>query len=288
MVPCPPAPSAATMATAPEPGRLPDLSSDHPLRPEETAAFLRDGHVRVRGLAAPREVEAYRPAIRGVLDALAARHETQGRIDDYNDLFTQVTNAWRLDESTRRFVFARRFARVAARLLGVRGVRLYHDQALFKEPGGRPTPWHRDQFYWPLDTNDTVTMWMALVDVSREMGPMTFASGSHRAGDVPGLPIGAESDEVLAAYVAAKGFPLAGEALAAGDATFHAGRTLHSAGPNLSAGRREVMTVIYFADGARLRAPENPFQEADARVFLPGVTPGSPAASDLNPLLYAE
>jgi ectoine hydroxylase-related dioxygenase (phytanoyl-CoA dioxygenase family) len=269
-------------------GRLPDLSSDHPLRPEETEAFLRDGHVSVRGLASRAEVEAYRPAIRGALDAVAARHETQGRIDDYNDLFTQVTNAWRLDDSVRRFVFARRFARVAARLLGVRGVRLYHDQALFKEPGGRPTPWHRDQFYWPLDTNDTVTMWMALVDVSPEMGPMTFASGSHRAGDVPGLPIGAESEAILAAYVAAKGFLLAGEALAAGDATFHSGRTLHSAGANHSAARREVMTVIYFADGARLRAPENAFQEADARVFLPGVIPGSPAASDLNPLLYAE
>jgi ectoine hydroxylase-related dioxygenase (phytanoyl-CoA dioxygenase family) len=276
------------MATADDTGRLPDLSSDHALRPEETAAFLRDGHVRVRGLAAREEVEAYRPAIREVLDAVAAGHETQGRIDDYNDLFTQVTNAWRLDERVRRFVFARRFARVAAGLLGVRGVRLYHDQALFKEPGGRPTPWHRDQFYWPLDTGDTITMWMALVDVSVEMGPMTFASGSHRAGDVPGLPIGAEADEVLARYVAAKGFPLSGEALGAGDATFHSGRTLHSARPNLSSARREVMTVIYFADGARLRAAENPFQEADARVFLPGLEPGDPAASDLNPLLWRE
>jgi hypothetical protein len=48
------------------------------------------------------------------------------------------------------------------------------------------------------------------------------------------------------------------------------------------------MTVIYFADGARLRPPGNPFQEADARVFLPGVKPGELAASELNPLLYRE
>jgi len=244
--------------------------------------------VRVRGLASRDEVEGYQPAIRAVLEAVAARGDPQGRIDDYNRLFTQVTNAWRLDEGVRRFVCARRFARVAARLMGVRGVRLYHDQALFKEPGGQSTPWHRDQYYWPLDTDDTVTMWMALVDVTLEMGSMTFASGSHRAGDVPGLPIGAESAAIIAGYVAAKGFPLAGAALAAGDATFHAGRTLHCAGPNLSAQRREVMTVIYFADGARLRAPENANQEADARVFLPGVRPGELAASELNPLLYSE
>jgi ectoine hydroxylase-related dioxygenase (phytanoyl-CoA dioxygenase family) len=273
------------MATARDPAPLPDLSSEYALAEDAVATFRRDGHVRLHALAGRAEVEAYRPAIAEVVDAVAARRDTQGRIDDYNSLFTQVTNAWRLSEPVRRFVCARRFARVAARLLGVRGVRLYHDQALFKEPGGQATPWHRDQYYWPLDTDRTVTMWMALVDVSLEMGPMTFASGSHGAKDVPMLPISAEADAALARYVAARGFPIAGEALRAGDATFHSGRTLHSARPNRSAARREVMTVIYFADGARLRVPDNPFQEADARVFLPGVKPGEPAASELNPLL---
>jgi len=276
------------MATARDPAPLPDLSSDYALPEEAVAAFRRDGHVRLSALAARAEVDAYRPAIAEVVDAVAARHDTQGRIDDYNSLFTQVTNAWRLSEPARRFVCACRFARVAARLLGVRGVRLYHDQALFKEPGGQATPWHRDQYYWPLDTAHTVTMWMALVDVSLAMGPMTFASGSHDAQDVPALPISAEADATLAGYVAARGFPITGEALRAGDATFHSGRTLHSARPNLSGARREVMTVIYFAEGARLHAPGNSFQVADARVFLPGVKPGEPAASELNPLLYSE
>lgn len=276
------------MATVRDPDLLPDLSAAHGLPADAGAAFRRDGHVRIEGLATRDEVDAYRPAIAAVVDAVAARGDRQGRIDDYNSLFTQVTNAWRLGEAVRRFVCAERFAGVAARLLGVRGVRLYHDQALFKEPGGRPTPWHRDQFYWPLDTADTVTMWMALVDVTPEMGPMTFASGSHRAADVPGLPISAEADAALEAYVAARRFALVAGPLRAGDATFHSGRTLHSARPNLSAVRREVMTVIYYADGARMRAPENAFQEADARAFLPGVEPGDLAASPLNPVLFRE
>ena len=58
----------------------------------------------------------------------------------------------------------------AAHLLGVDGVRLSHDQALFKEPGGGRTPWHQDQCYWPLDTDKTITMWMPLVDVPGEVG----------------------------------------------------------------------------------------------------------------------
>lgn len=39
-------------------------------------------------------------------------------------------------EIIQRFVMARRFAKVAAELMGVDGVRIYHDQALFKEPSG--------------------------------------------------------------------------------------------------------------------------------------------------------
>jgi ectoine hydroxylase-related dioxygenase (phytanoyl-CoA dioxygenase family) len=83
-------------------------------------------------------------------------------------------------------VLSKRFARVAATLLDVESVRLYHDQALCKEPGGGRTPWHQDQYYWPLDTDRTITLWMPVVDVPADVGSMTFASGSHRLGDLRG------------------------------------------------------------------------------------------------------
>ena len=73
---------------------------------------------------------------------------------------------------------SRRFARPPP-TLGVEGVRLYHDQGLVKEPGGGDTPWHQDRYYWPLDTERTVTLWMPLVDVPAEIGTMTFARGTH-------------------------------------------------------------------------------------------------------------
>ncbi len=43
--------------------------------------------------------------------------------------------------------------------------------------------------------------------------------------------------------------------MSAGDATFHAGWTLHGAPPNLTGTLRSVMTVIYFADGLRAVEP---------------------------------
>ena len=44
----------------------------------------------------------------------------------------------------------------------VEGVRLYHDQALNKEPGGGYTPWHCDAYYWPVQSDKIVTAWVPL------------------------------------------------------------------------------------------------------------------------------
>src|SRR5262249_3730565 len=173
--------------------------------------------------------------------------------DTYGKAFLQIMNLWRRDEMVKQFVFARKFAQLAADLLGVEKVRLYHDQALFKEPGGGHTPWHQDQYYWPLDTDKTITMWMPLVDIDEKMGMITFASGSHKFGAVSNIEISDKSEEVYNNYIAKKRFSVTrADSMKAGDATFHAGWTMHSAGANQSANAREVMTIIYFVDEAKV------------------------------------
>ena len=204
--------------------------------------------------------------------------DAQGRIDDYSKLFTQVTNVWRIDDDARAIVFDPRFARVAAELLGVESVRLYHDQALFKPAGAARTPWHQDRYYWPLDTDRTVTMWLPLHDVDEAMGPIAFATGSHRDRIDLAISEGATIDE--------RRWSIARCPIRAGDATFHLGATLHSAGPNHSTRTREVLTVIYFAAGTKVATPSNPNQEVDREVFLPGTKPGDEAATELNPVLW--
>ena len=71
--------------------------------------------------------------------------------------------------------------------------------------------------------------------------------------------------------------------MAAGSASFHLGWTLHRANPNLTALDRKVMTVIWFADGARAVEPANGGQRFDLALWLPGVRVGEPAASPINP-----
>jgi ectoine hydroxylase-related dioxygenase (phytanoyl-CoA dioxygenase family) len=201
-------------------------------------------------------------------------------------MFTQVTNVWRMNESVRAFVFAKRFARIAAELLGVRGVRLYHDQALIKDPGGKPTPWHQDHYYWPLATEHTVTMWMPLVDCPHEMGTMEFIPGSHTNPAFAEMPISETSQEYFSGIIREQKLTAQHFSLNASDATFHYGKTLHAAPSNTTANRREVLAIIYYADGTRLMQPDNEHRKVDMNVFHPGQKPGDLAASELNPLLW--
>lgn len=264
-----------------------DLSESIELPRECVTEFRRCGHTVVRGLARPEEIATYRPAI---LDA-----GPKGRFDrrpfeerdTYGKAFLQLFNLWTHDERVRAFVFAKRFASVAAGLMGVDGVRLYHDQALFKEPRGGITPWHQDHFYWPLDTPHTITMWMPLVEVTEEMGPMRFASGSHKLGNLGDFAIGDASEDAFGRIVESKGLPVTSYgSLAPGDATFHDGWTLHSAPGNSTDVMREVMTIIYYADGTRVGPLDHPSRALDAAIWLGGAKAGELAAGPLNPVLY--
>ena len=118
--------------------------------------------------------------------------------------FTQRVNLWRLDPTVRAVVLSRRLGSVAGQLLAAGRVRLYHDQALVKEPGGGPTPWHQDQVYWPLDASGALTIWIALGRVDKTMGPLRFARGSQLRVQL-GVPHLKEPDQRTRAQMAARG-----------------------------------------------------------------------------------
>jgi ectoine hydroxylase-related dioxygenase (phytanoyl-CoA dioxygenase family) len=262
---------------------LNDFITPDPLQAEQ---FQNNGHTLVKGLLKPNEVPAYRDAINKAAYTFNAEKRALAERDTYGRAFLQIMNLWEVDEKVRQFTLAKRFANVAADLLGVQQVRLYHDQALYKESGGGFTPWHQDQYYWPLSTNNTVTMWMPLIDITEDMGMLTFASGSHKGGFIGNLAISDESEAKIDELIQEKGYPVTRpKTMNAGDASWHYGWTLHSAPGNLSGITREVMTIIYYADGATVTEPKNEHQENDRKRWLNGIAPGNPAASDLNPLI---
>ncbi len=205
--------------------------------------------------------------------------------DTYHKAFLQVTNLWRTNDVAREFVFGKRLASIAAQLLGVERVRLYHDQALYKEAGGGITPWHADQFYWPLSSDRTITAWVPLQETPLEMGPLAFAAGSHRMTFGRDLEISDESERSLRKALESGRFRDVERPFALGDVSFHSGWTFHHTGANRSAQPRAAMTVIYMADGIRLTQPARRQHVLDWEAFMPGVQPGEVVDSPLNPVL---
>ena len=250
----------------------------------ERAELERDGQVTVRGLLAPEEVARFRGLVNAALPT-AFKVELPPGNETYQAAFDQYMNLWRSDAAVAEITLHPELAQAAAALLGVDAVRVYHDQALFKVAGGGHTPWHQDQWYWPLDTDRTITMWLPLHDVDPEMGDLEFAVGTHR-GPIGDEAISDEADAFYDRYLAEADIARKSTGpMRAGDASFHLGWTLHRANPNLTAHDREVMTVIWFADGARVIEPTNDGQTLDRLIWLRNTEPGELAASDLNPLV---
>ncbi|WP_240421368.1 phytanoyl-CoA dioxygenase family protein [Paenibacillus periandrae] len=263
------------------------LETTSSLSKQQIEDYQEKGHIILRDVAGPDLISKFEPIISKSVRELNRQSKPLEERDTYGKAFIQITNLWQHHEAVRTFVLANRFARIAAELMGVPSVRIYHDQALFKEPGGGHTPWHQDQIYWPLDTDKTITMWMPLVPISEDVGSMTFASGSHELGYINKLVISDESHRTLAGFIDSKGFEkVSYGAMKAGDATFHAGWTLHSAPGNPTDQMRKIMTVIYYADGTRVAEPDSNVRKNDLKNWLPGVQPGELAASTLNPIVY--
>jgi ectoine hydroxylase-related dioxygenase (phytanoyl-CoA dioxygenase family) len=202
----------------------------------------------------------------------------------YEKAFLQIMNLWREDESAKEFVFSKRLAKIAADLMEVEGVRLYHDQALYKEPSGGITPWHADQFYWPLTSPKTITVWIPLQATPMEMGPLAFAEKSQAVEIGRDLEISDESEAIMQQSLTQ--FDLQESPFDLGEVSYHAGWLFHRAGPNVSAKPRKVMTMIYMDKDQRVMQPKNSYQVADWETWLASAPIGSTPDSPLNPVLY--
>lgn len=253
-----------------------------------TERYAREGFVRVPGLLDAETLAYYGEEITRLTLALNTQDKPLAERETYDRAFLQVMNLWRSSEIARRFVFGKRLASVAAQLMGVKGVRLYHDQSLYKEPSGGITPAHADQYYWPLASDRAITAWIPLQPVPLEMGPLEFYTGSHRSELGRDLPISDESEARITAEMEAQGHPIDRAAYALGDISFHSGWTFHRAGPNLSERPRSVMTMIYIDAEMSVAEPVNAMQQADLAQWLPGLKPGDLAASPLNPVLFGD
>ncbi|MCZ6633590.1 MAG: phytanoyl-CoA dioxygenase family protein [bacterium] len=129
-----------------------------------------------------------------------------------------------------------------------------------KEAGSESfVSWHQDLRYWGLDTNDLVTVWVALSPATLESGCMHVLPGSHQ-GDLLPHKDGYEPDNLLT-----RGQEIAVEVdesktvampLQPGEISLHNVRLAHASSPNRSEDRRIGISLHYMPTRTKQMAGE--------------------------------
>ncbi len=272
------------MTTATQPY---DLAKPYQLTPEHIERFREDGFIKLKDVFLAEELAYYSEEItRIVMDLNPRKGIPMEQRNTYAKAFIQVGNLWTKSQIVKQFSFSERLARIATELLGTDGVRMWHDQALYKEPSGGFTPWHVDQQYWPMASDKSVTAWIPLQATPIEMGPLSFAAGSHKKDIAHDMAISDDSEKAIQDAVDGEKLEVVYEPYDLGEVSFHYGWTLHRAGPNTTDKPRAVHTVIYMDRDMKLAEPANDYQRKDWEVWTPSTKVGQVMNDELNPILY--
>src|ERR1700730_17385066 len=112
------------------------LDEAYPLRPENIRFFKEYGYIKLKNVLDKEVLDFYGDIITSLVFSLNKLNKPMEERTTYEKAFLQIMNLWREDGRVKEFVFSKRLAKIASDLMGVSGVRLYHDQALYKEAGG--------------------------------------------------------------------------------------------------------------------------------------------------------
>ena len=119
-----------------------ELDAPFALTPQHIDFYHANGYLKLRQVLSPGLLEHFRRIIHERVAELSRDALPIEQRNTYGKAFLQIMNLWTKSPEVKQFVFGKRLARIAAELMGATGVRIYHDQALYKEAGGGITPWH--------------------------------------------------------------------------------------------------------------------------------------------------
>ncbi|OJJ16130.1 phytanoyl-CoA dioxygenase [marine bacterium AO1-C] len=262
------------------------LDTPYILSPEQITFYQKHRFIKLKQVLPPAVLAYFNEVINTKVQELNTVDTPLGERSTYGQAFLQLFNLWQEDDQIRSLIFGRRIAQIASDLMKTNGVRLYHDQALFKEAGGGITPWHADQYYWPLASDKTITAWIPLQATPLEMGPLEFSAGSHEIVEGRELEISSKSEELIQQRLQVTDFAHIIEPFDAGEISFHSGWVFHRAGANTTSQERKVMTIIYMDKDMVLKEPENENQRNDWNTWCPGAKVGEIIDTPLNPVLF--
>lgn len=265
------------------------------LSPEQIQSYQQNGFVVIEDFLSAEELQHWRSTVMNAIKQRAGQKmpgknvkigEDDGINEDaayYSKVFDQLLNLWQTDEGMKELMCDERIGKMAADLAGVDGIRIWHDQALFKRPWANPTAWHLDTPFWSFTDRKALSIWIALDDATLENGCLYFIPGSFHETTFENKGIGKNMDSMFEVYPQFLKANSIAAPMKAGNCSFHNGLTIHGAGANMTSGYRRAMTCAYMPDHNIFNGQANILPDK----YLHTLTIGDTLDNDIqNPLIY--
>jgi phytanoyl-CoA hydroxylase len=262
---------------------------------EEIEKYRRDGFVVIDDFLNQEELETWRL---NVVEAVEERRNApkpkpgepwlinEGNADEYyNEVFLQCIKLADTHAGVRKIMLDPKLGELAARLAGIDGIRIWHDQALFKPPFGNPTGWHLDNPYWSFYSRDAISLWVALDDATLGNGCLWYTPGSQKTARFENAGIGNNMADLFKVYPEWRSIDPVPTPCRAGAAVFHNGLVAHGAGANMTNKARRAMTCAYMPEGSTFNGQQNILPSS----YFNSLTLGQVLVDDeMHPLVWRE
>ena len=238
----------------------------------QIAAYRDNGFLVVADFLSPDELAHWKKSTQTAVDERLALPQTEllpnlpvntalsNQADPdsyYAQIFTQCLKLADTNTDVHDFIYDPRLGKVVADLAGVDGIRLWHDQALFKPAYGNPTGWHLDNPRWSFYSRDSLSIWVALDDATYQNGCMYYVPGTHKTARYEDAALGKNLSDLFKIYPEWRAIEPVACPAKAGTAIFHNGLTAHAAGANMTNKPRRAMTCAFMPDGATFNGRRN-------------------------------
>ena len=216
---------------------------------------------------------------------------------DVNSQLGKFDNGWWINKEVRELVLSEKIGEMAAKLMNVDSVRIWHDQILSKPPTEKLSTnnkanigWHQDRGYWTCCTDENmITAWIALQDTNEENGAMRFVENSNKWGllNEGGDFFASDLENLKQSMINdGKNWKEISNDLKAGEVSFHNSFTFHGSGPNFS-DKPRMSIAIHMMPGDNAYDPDGAFHET-AKALGPFATKGTIFKEPFNPMVWSK
>ncbi|RYG67187.1 phytanoyl-CoA dioxygenase family protein [bacterium] len=273
--------------------------------PEQVQSYQENGFLVVENFLSPEQLanwqattdeavaqrlESLKPGAKAAeanatVDEIEANRLKANSGDDYySQVFTQCIKLADSHAGMRKLIIDPSLGEFVSTLAGVDGMRVWHDQALIKPPFGNPTGWHLDNPYWSFYSKNSISIWVALDDATKDNGCLYYLPGTHKTASYKNAGIGKNQADLFKVYPEWKVLKSVACPAPAGTAVFHNGLTAHGAGANMTNGQRRAMTCAFMPDGETFNGQQNVLPKA----YFEGLKEGDVLNDDvINPLVWS-